>query len=52
MFMAAVSIYTLLKVFKGSLISMSMPTFICHLDASHSDKCEVLSQCDFDLQSD
>ena len=38
-------------VYKGSLFSTSLPTFvICRLfDDSHSDRCEVISHCGFDL---
>ena len=38
-------------VYKGSLFSISSPMFvICVLfDDSHSDKCEVISHCGFDL---
>ena len=41
-------------MYKGSLFSTSSPTFaICGLFVdSHSDRCEVISQCGFDLPYD
>ena len=38
-------------VYKGSISSTSLPPFVvCVLfDDNHSDRCEVLSHCDFDL---
>ena len=38
------------QVYKCSLFSTSLPTFICVLfDDGHSDRCEVISHCGFDL---
>ena len=36
---------------KNSLFSTSLPTFVVFVlfDDSHSDRCEVISPCDFDL---
>ena len=35
----------------GSIFSTASPTFIVcrHFDDGHSDKCEVMSHCNFDL---
>ena len=39
------------QLYEGSFFSTSLPTFvICILfDDSHSDRCEVISHCGFDL---
>ena len=41
------------KMYEGSLFSTSLPTFIiCVLfDDGHSDRCEVISHCGFNLHS-
>ena len=46
-----VSIYIPTKVQECSLFSTPSPTFIVcsHFDDSHSDWCEVISHCSFDL---
>ena len=46
-----VSIYIHTKVQECSLFSTPSPTFIVcsHFDDSHSDWCEVISHCSFDL---
>ena len=38
-------------VHEGSLFSTSSPTFVicCPSDNSHSDRCEEISHCGFDL---
>ena len=39
------------RVHKGSLFSTSLPTFVIYgpFNNSHSDRCEVISHCDFDF---
>ena len=47
----ATPVYVPTKVYEGSFFSTSLPTFvICGLfDDSHSDRCEVISHCGFNL---
>ena len=46
----AVSVYIPTKVQEGSVFSTSSPTFVCRFfDEDHSDWCEMITHCSFDL---